>query len=212
LYWDADGAGANLGGTGNWDLATPLWRFGSSSGTLQTWSNNVNNDAYLTGTGGTLTLTTGISVNDIIAAPSSGNYVIASASNQVLTLDGSLAPVLTVNAGANLTISATIAGTSGFTKSGTGTLVLSGTSNSLSGGISVTGGVLQTSGSTAASPLRANELTLGSGTSFTHSGTGAEVRLGALSGSGSFNPGSANTASILALSNQNLPGPSLLEG
>jgi autotransporter-associated beta strand protein len=168
---------------------------------------------YLTGTAGTLTLTTGISVNDITVNPASaGTYTIGPSTGQVLTLNGSVIPVLNVAAGSTLSISTALAGTSGLTKSGGGILQLSSTSNSITGGIGITGGTLQVPGAAASTALRQNEIILSGGTLALKSDAtvNPELRFGALSGSGTFNPGSS--VSILALSNQTFSGGVTLSG
>src|SRR5262249_53230953 len=78
---------------------------------------------------------------------SAGSWTIGG--TNTLSLDntgGSGAPTITVNAlgaGKAVTISSPISGGAGFIKAGVGTLILSNTTNSLSGGITVSGGVLQ---------------------------------------------------------------------
>jgi len=164
-YWDADAAStAATGGTGNWDMVSSLWRAGSSTGTLGMWPGaGGDNDANLGGTTGTgiLTLTTGISINDITVAPSSGTaYVIAGAA-QTLTLNGTSQSVLDVASSKTLTITSGLAGLNGFTKSSAGTLILDSVAgtDTLFGDITVNGGTLQAGSATnngASQVLRSN--------------------------------------------------------
>jgi len=161
-YWDADAAGsAATGGTGNWDVASSLWRSVSDTGALTTWTNvGNNNDAFLVGTAGTLTLTTGISVNNITVAPASGTYIITGAT-QTLTLNGASQSVLDVASGKTLTITSGLAGLNGFTKSSAGTLILDSAAGTatLFGDIAVNGGTLQAGSATnngASQVLRSN--------------------------------------------------------
>lgn len=208
-YWDADGDGsAAIGGTGNWDTTSLLWRLANDTGTLSAWPiAGRNNDVFLTGATGTLTLIAGISVNDITVNPSAaGTYTIAG-TTQTLTLNGSTQSVLDIATGSTLTITSGLAGMSGFTKNSAGTLILDGTagSNALVGSINVNGGTLQVGSATnssASQVLRSNAVTLGSGATLTSAGTTIDIRLGSLSGSGSITQTATNGAAlnILALS------------
>jgi autotransporter-associated beta strand protein len=164
-FWDADAdTTAATGGTGNWDTATSLWRAGSSTGTLGTWlTSGTDNDAHLGGTAGTLTLTTGISVNDITVNPTSGTaYTIDG--TQILTLAGTAQSVIDVASGDTLTITSGLAGTNGFTKSNMGTLTLTG-ANTLTGNTTVNGGTLALGFGTVSSNILSvsSALTLGGG-------------------------------------------------
>ena len=213
-YWDADAAGSvATGGTGNWDAASSLWRAGSSTGTLGTWPvTGIDNDAYLGGTAGTgvLTLTTGISVNDITVNPSpSATYTITGA--QTLTLNGTAQSVLDVASGSTLTITSGLAGLNGFTKSSAGTLILDSAAGTatLFGGITVNGGTLQAGSTTnngSSQVLRSNAVTLAGGTSLTTAGTTIDLRVGALSGSGSVTPASGGAINELALMDATFSG------
>ena len=63
-WWDADGAGANLGGSGNWDTSSSLWRTPGSTDALTTWNNDGTHEAVFTNAAGTVTLgATKINVN-----------------------------------------------------------------------------------------------------------------------------------------------------
>ena len=189
-FWDADAdTTAATGGTGNWDTATSLWRAGSDTGSLGIWSNiGGDNDAHLGGTAGTLTLTTGISVNDITVNPTSGTaYTIAG--TQILTLAGTAQSVIDVASGDTLTITSGLAGTNGFTKSNMGTLTLTG-ANTLTGNTTVNGGTLTVNGSTAAG----SAVTVASGATLGGRGTVA----GTVAAQGSIAPGAGLTAGNFA--------------
>lgn len=218
-YWDADAETTTAtGGTGSWDNATALWRLGSNTGTLMTFPiyGDQNADAFFGGAAGTLTLTTGIFVNDINVAPSpTGIYTITGAS-QTLTLNGADQSLIDVDGGSTLSITSGLAGVNGFTKSSAGTLVLdsaAGTAN-LTGAISINGGTVRVGSSTLADPadnqvLRANPVNIASGATLTTgsqaSGTGAtaDLRVGQLSGSGNVTPGTVGSTggaiNVLAL-------------
>jgi len=222
LYWDANGATAGTGGTGNWETTSSLWRLDPDTGALGTWTNiGSNNDAVLSGSTGTATLTANISVNDITVNPSpSGTYTIAG-SGQTLTLNGSAQSVLDVASGSTLTITSGLAGVNGFTKSSAGTLILDTPqgSSGVIGGIAVTGGTLQVgttnttaSYNTASQALRSNAVTLSSGASLTTgaaTGTSAtsDLRVGSISGTGgSITPGNNGAVQELALSDATFSG------
>lgn len=212
FYWDADGASSGtIGGTGAWDTSSLLWRSYNSTGTLGAWSNSgSNNDALLQGTAGTLTLNSGISVNDISVAPSSGtSYTIAGTGN--LTLSGASQSVLDVASGSTLAITSGLSGLNGLTKTTAGTLILDGAggTNGLVGGITVTGGTLQAGSATnngASQALRSNAVNLAAGTSLTTVGTSFDLRVGALSGSGSVTPATGGAINIHALQDATFSG------
>ncbi len=149
LYWDGDGTGTVGGGAGTWDTsaATIRWATGPSGGVYARWNNAAhdNSVAVFGGTAGAVT----------VATVTAGGFTFASngysLSSGTVTLDGAT-PTLTVSsAGHTATIASELAGTSGLTKSGSGTLILTG-SNSYSGGTTVSAGTLQVgSGGTAGS-------------------------------------------------------------
>jgi autotransporter-associated beta strand protein len=140
LYWDNDanaagnntGTGAGLGGTGNWDAASNKWFNGSANGAYA-----ANRDAVFTGTGGPVTLASPQAVNSLSFR--SNGY---SLTGSTLTMAGQW---ITTDTGVSATISSTLAGSGGFVKAGSGTLVVSG-ANTYTGGTTVRGGVLQING------------------------------------------------------------------
>ncbi|MFT3787373.1 MAG: autotransporter-associated beta strand repeat-containing protein [Tepidisphaeraceae bacterium] len=152
FVWDADGdASAALGGSGEWDNTTLLWRASSDTGTLSAWPNGAGSAAdqvIFGGTAGTVSmngLLTDINVNRLtfqsdgyvidqpIAAPLPGDPVAK------LVLSGTTP---TVDTGAfTATIKATTAGS--ITKEGTGTLILSGTVLNVGGNHVINAGTLR---------------------------------------------------------------------
>lgn len=210
-FWDANGSGAGTGGTGNWDTASSLWRLTSDTGTLGIWPNTGTNiDAVLAGSAGTLTLTTGISVNDITVSPSPSDiYTITGA--QTLTLNGAAQSVLNVASSSTLTITSGLAGTYGFTKNSAGTLILDGAggTNGLFGDITVNAGTLQAGSATnngASQVLRSNAVNLVGSTSLTTVGTTIDLHVGSLSGSGSITPAAGGRINVLALKDATFSG------
>lgn len=106
----------------------------------------------------TVTLDSSRSIGALNFGDTSGtqNWTLASSGGSILTLDtgNGGVPAITVNQN-NATISAKIDSTSGFTKSGSGTLTLSG-ANTFTGGTQVTGGAIAITQNTAlgiASPI-----------------------------------------------------------
>ncbi|HPP53769.1 MAG TPA: autotransporter-associated beta strand repeat-containing protein, partial [Thermoguttaceae bacterium] len=142
LTWDADGfSGGAQDGSGTWDTTTANWWDPSLSMNVP-WNNTLPDSAVIgagSGAAGTITVSGTINVAGItFAAPGSGNYTL---SGGTLTLTS---PTIDVASGLSPTIGSVIAGSVGLTKTGAGTLVLSGT-NTFTGGITVTGGVLSVS-------------------------------------------------------------------
>lgn len=136
MYWDSDGApagsrvttGAGLGGAGTWNASARKWYTG---GAEVAWVGG--NNAVFWGTGGTVTLAAGQSVNSL-AFKSNGYLLTAS----TLTLGS---PAITVDSGISATIGSTIAGSAGLTKNGSGTLTLTH-ANTYSGATTINAGTL----------------------------------------------------------------------
>lgn len=157
IFWDTDGsATAATGGSGIWtDTGSANW-FNAGSSTTTTGSNattdysfTANDIAYFTGTGADVSLGNDITLGGLVFTgvtfASRNDYLISSSTANKLTLAkpaGLAAPSLRVDLGARVTISAQLAGTSGFTKTGNGTLVLTNISNTLDGGIFIKGGAI----------------------------------------------------------------------
>lgn len=140
LYWDADGSGLQLGGTGTWNTATPpLWNTtgNATAGPFVTWNNGTPDNAIFAGTAGTVTLGAPITAGNLTFNVS--GYTIAGGT---LTLGGATP---TITAAGNATISSIVAGTAGLTKAGGGTLTLSG-DNTFSGSVNVNAGTLSLTG------------------------------------------------------------------
>lgn len=212
-YWDADAdTSAAIGGTGPWDTTSLLWRLASPTGTLTTYPvAGPNNDAFLQGTAGTLTLSGGpIFVNDLDVAPTTGTAYTVAGATQTLVLRGAERSEIRFANNTSLTITAILGGSAGFSLpnaplNGNATLVLDNAANSLTGGIVNVNRTLSTVGASATVALRNNALDLGSGSQFTHTGGAADVRLGEVSGAGTFNIGT-NRAFVLALNNADFSG------
>jgi autotransporter-associated beta strand protein len=136
LTWDPDTVTTGAqDGSGNWDNGiTANWWNGSAD---VVWANL---GSAIFGVGGTgtyaVTITNNVTANSLTF--NSGSYNIVAAGGQTLTLAG----VAQIAANTNVTISLPIAGTSGLTKTGGGTLSLTG-NNTFGGDLSVNGGKVQ---------------------------------------------------------------------
>ena len=148
FYWDQDGdTTIGTGGTGAWDTTSSFWRAISDVGVLGTYGNNTSDAVVLGGTAGTLTIAAGgVNVNNLTFLTT--GYTIAGGAN-ALTLSGT-APTIDTGTGSQ-TISAAVAGTSGFTKLGSGTLTLSTTTNTWTGNAIINAGTLNVNIGQAAS-------------------------------------------------------------
>lgn len=137
LYWDADAtSGASLGGTGNWDTATALWYNGTAD---LVWNNANNDDAVFTGTGGTVTLTTGITAGDLYFTNVTGSVIITNATGATLTLGNGVVDT----GGGDDIIGAALAGSQTLTKNGAGTLELNGANSGFSGAVNANDGAIE---------------------------------------------------------------------
>ncbi|MGY0798534.1 autotransporter-associated beta strand repeat-containing protein [Lysobacter sp. A286] len=213
-YWDANGTAVGSGGSGTWNLSNLNWSpngDGVSGPFALPWSNALLDNAIFGGTAGTVNLGDPIAVQNLNF--NTAGYVLTGGT---LTLGGA-SPTITTAGSA--TINSIIAGTSGLTKAGAGTLQLSG-ANTYSGGISLLGGTLYgvTDGALGAAGndittaagttvgLRidgagtARSITIGDGGTLTVSGAGVGSAL--ISGNGRVNVAPSNNAlSIVQLTN-----------
>lgn len=139
--WNGSSTGGASGVSNNWDTTTANW-----TGTTTTWpASGTDNDAVFAGTAGTVTITSGVTANDI--AFNTNSYIV---SGGTLTLNGTT-PTITTPTGIGATISSVLAGSAGLTKTGvdsTGVLTLSG-SNTLSGTVNINSGALRLTNSNA---------------------------------------------------------------
>ena len=149
LHWDADltaagnniSNGTGLGGAGTWDTSSLEWFNGTSN---QAWSNSSLDVAYFSGTAGVVALGEAITVGGL-------NFGVTgySITGNTLTLSpptGTRAAEVAVTNNGNgtnrATLSSLLAGTSGLTKTGNGTLVLTNSANSFTGDVTVKAGTL----------------------------------------------------------------------
>ena len=141
LIWDANGTIAGTGGAGTWD-ATTQSRFSNSAGTtfLRWVDSSASNDhtAVFGGTAGVVNVAAG----GVVASGLSFDVDAYSITGDAVTLTGATPAVSVTNAADMATISSTISGSAGLTKSGAGVLALAG-SNDYTGATTVSAGVLQ---------------------------------------------------------------------
>src|SRR5262249_18440597 len=129
--------GAGLGGTGTWDTSSAVWFDGTND---VPW-NNANGDvAIFLGTNvgnsaGPVSLSTGITAS-VIACNTTGYSIQGNA------LSVSTGQII-AGAGVTGTISSSLAGNGGLTKTGGGTVILANSTNSYTGGTGVAAGTLQ---------------------------------------------------------------------
>lgn len=216
VYWDANGSAVGSGGSGNWNLTSPLWSQSNSDvlGPFVTWINNPanpNNAIFgvsapgVTTTAGTITLTQPITARNLTFQSVNGWTL----SGGTLTLAGTTPTITTAG---SATINSIIAGTAGLTKAGGSTLTLTGT-NSFSGGIALNSGTLTASTDAALGALTNNittaagasvgfNLTSGATSRSVNIGTGGVLSLGGagagsalITGAGNVNVGLGVTMS-----------------
>lgn len=136
--WDTAASDSVVtGGAGTWDAGisgTANWTQDAGA-TNVTWPDTgTDNDAVFGGTAGAVTVATGgVSANDLTF--NTAGYSVGGAS---ITLNGATNIITaTANSGTPITISSSLVGTSGFTKTGSGQLLLSGDNTGLSGTITL---------------------------------------------------------------------------
>ena len=151
-YWDADGAtpGFTASPTGTWGTST-FWSTdstGSTAGanTTITSADDVNFGSATSGVvaaSSTVTISGTQNVRSItLGAGNTGgaNSLTLSGGTSLTLGSGS---TITNNSAQTLTINSLLAGTNGFTKAGTGSLILSNSFSSLTGAVTVAAGTLQ---------------------------------------------------------------------
>ena len=142
--WKGLATGVTGGVSETWDTVTANW-----TGTGTTWpTTGADNDATFGGTAGTVTISGGVTANDLTF--NTTGYQI-SGGTLTLVINGTTAPLINTPTGVGTTISSVLAGTSGFTKTGadsTGVLTLSA-SNTLSGAVNINSGALRLTNSNA---------------------------------------------------------------
>src|SRR5687768_9345960 len=158
LTWDANNAGSGTGGSGTWDTSSPNWLNGAS---FQAWQNPTFDNAILGGTAGNITLSMPIAAHNITFR--TDGYTI---SGSTLTLGGGTRPTIFVHAPVAI-INSTLAGTDGFIKNASGTLILTADNTGFSGVATVILGTLRVDNANALGvSTAASDLVLSKGTTF----------------------------------------------
>jgi RHS repeat-associated protein len=145
LYWDpSDGTGSSMGGVGTWNTSALVWSTSSTGGgTLQAWSNTSGDTAVFPGTAGSVTVASGIVAGEVQFTAS--GYTLGSGS---IAITGT--GQIDVASGLSETISSTLNGSNGLTKTSAGNLTLSA-ANTYTGGTNIFGGTI-TAGIASALP------------------------------------------------------------
>jgi len=203
----------NLDGNGNWDLATTApWLNGIVASGIgsNAYFNTLNISANTT-----VTLTESLTIGNLYFGdvPAGQNWTLARTGAAELTLQTSSGgPLITIDNGTT-TISAALAGTQGFTKAGSGTLVLSG-SNTLTGGITVSAGTLDIwSASTSNNiDLAAGTILAVSNPNSSSSGNNITTISGNITGSGRINKTNSNSTLVLTGDSTSTGGTTLGDG
>ena len=184
-YWSAVAGG---GGSGTWISGGTTWATNTGgAGTGQTQSGST---LIFADTAGTVTVSGGVTVSNGMTFQATGYSEEGSTINLAGTTSGNNS--IGTDTGVTTTISSELAGTTGMTKTGSGTLVLSG-SNSFSGNATISAGALQIANDSALGNS-ANDLA-NNGTLKTTS----SVSLGAgrdLSGSGTYDIANGTTLTV----------------
>ena len=140
-YWSAVPGG---GGSGNWSAGGTTWATNTGgAGAGQTQSDQT---LIFTNAAGTVTVSGGVTVSNGMTFQTTGYDVQGS----TITLAGTSAAnnAITTDTGVTTTISSELAGTTGLTKAGAGSLILSA-ANTFSGNVAVSAGTLQIAGDSA---------------------------------------------------------------
>jgi len=199
FYWDGTDTSANSnGGSGTWDTSALTWDNALNNGASVAWGNTTADSAIFGAVSGTVTLGTAGSPGATVTLGSlifnSGNYLIGNvAGNGTLDFGGttgsinsssqSAATISTINS--NLSgsgsPSVTIAANGDMTATGSsspGKLVLAGTNTGLTGGMTITSGLVSFSTAAAAG---SGPITLNGGGIVFAASTGSQALTNAVS-------------------------------
>jgi autotransporter-associated beta strand protein len=140
LYWDSNTSVAGTGGTGIWtDDKSSNWSVSAAGDTAASAGTFSQEDiAFFTGTAGTATLGAPITIGGLVFA--GADFTVTGNTLTLAAASGS--PSISVTNGNVATVSSIVAGTSGLTKTGNGTLRLTNVSNSYTGTTTISRGNL----------------------------------------------------------------------
>jgi fibronectin-binding autotransporter adhesin len=177
LEWNGSNTGLATGTNNTWDANTTSNWWNGASNVVWPAAGGTDDDATFGGTAGNVSIATGgITANDV--SFNTTGYTISGAA---LTLNGTT-PTVSAGSGVSSTISAVIAGTSGLTKTGNGTLILSG-ANTHTGTTIVSAGILR-AGNAAALGSNTVKTTIASGAVLDGNGQNLGAEVVEVSGSG----------------------------
>jgi autotransporter-associated beta strand protein len=190
LIWDPNGvktAGSDNSGT--WSTTSTLTNWSNGSADVP-WNNVSSASIGAGGTANNIKLTSAITVSNLIFnAEASGGYQLSG--TQTVTFLGGTNEVDNT-AGSTLYHDLTLAGSVGFTKTGSGTLMFSGLTPTFTGLLHVAAGILQLTGE--AWSYSSSDLEVDSGATFDLGKQSATV--GALTGSGTVNNSMAGSVTF----------------
>ena len=166
-YWDADGttAGFTTSATGTWGTSA-FWSTDSTGSTAGANTTITSTDDVNFGTASSGFSTTASTVT-ISGAQSVNSITFGAGNTAALTLSGGTSLTLgssstiTNNSASNLSIGTLLAGTNGFTKTGSGTVILGNAANTISGAVALSAGTLQLN---AAALTQATSVAINGGT------------------------------------------------
>lgn len=193
LYWDADPNTAGIqGGSGTWNTTDKNW-YDPNTGKNFAWTNGTSETAIFGDTAGTVTIAGGVTAQNVQFT--TADYVIT---GDPLTLAGAA----TIQNAATATISASVAGTVGLVKDGSGTLNLTGAANSFTGAITINGGELLF-GTGGASNLGiggafADDIFIADGALFAINHSGSMQLNGVICGGGAISKSGSGTLTLTA--------------
>lgn len=202
------GNGTITGGTGTWNLTNGNWTTNAGA-TNVVWANTNADEAIFGGTGGTVTVNTGMGITaNKLTFNGDGYTVNGNAAADVITLAGTTPTIGVTTAGDFAYISAILAGSAELNKTGAGRLALGGV-NTYTGQTTVSSGVMVINRATslgtiaggtvvaagATLDLNGNNIAVGA-ESLTIQGTGAAATTAALQ---SNNVGNSSWAGVVTL-------------
>lgn len=180
LYW-APAAGG--GGSGIWSSASNVWA--GTAGIQGAFAQGTSGALVFGDAAGTVTINGTVSPLLGLKFSTTGYSVVPGVSNPSLNLAGTSPTdnTITVDPGVTTAISAALAGTAGFNKEGTGTLILSAV-NPITGNTGLSAGTLQLN---EGNTLQNATVTVNGGSLvFDSSVVGNTFKFGGLAGSGAF--------------------------
>ena len=185
MYWDRNGgtAGAGSSPSGTWSTSSYAWSSNSAgtSGTIVRWTNG-RDAVFSAGTDatGSYTVTVSGTVRTSSITIEEGTQTFSGGTINF----NDATPDFVVNSGLTTTVNSVISGSSGLTKSGSGTLIFGGSAKSYTGNTTVNAGTLQLNSSNLIT--NTSDLAVASGATFLLN-WGVSETVGALSGAGTAN-------------------------